>query len=76
LDIDPQHTPTPRPRSPGTDTSPSGRDWAYVCHRLEHRHHPDHIAAALRARVLDRRGTDTDRYVARTLANARARTIA
>jgi hypothetical protein len=53
------------------DTTPSGQDWAWVCTRLEHGHHPDTIYARLVDRARPRRGADAERYAQRTLEHAR-----
>jgi len=62
-------------RPPGDDgprdTTPSGRDWAWVCARLERGHPLDAIYADLVDRARPRRGADAERYAQRTLAHAR-----
>lgn len=54
----------------GVDTSPSGRDWAWVCTQLELGGDPYDICTELAARALTRRGADTKRYARRTVERA------
>lgn len=68
-------TPTTAPRHPQSgdgprDTSPSGRDWAWVCTLLEQGHAPDSIYTRLVGRARGRRGTDAERYACRTIEHA------
>ncbi len=54
----------------GVDTSPSGRDWAWVCAQLESGGDPQAIYNDLAARVISRRGPDSERYARRTVERA------
>lgn len=65
-----QHTPEPTLRCIGVDRSPSGRDWASVCRRLEQGHRDDDIIADLVHASAERRGSDALRYAKRTVVNA------
>ncbi len=58
------------PQHGGTDTSPSGQDWAWACCRLESGDDPDSIYHRLVARALPRRGSDAERYARRTVDQA------
>ena len=58
-----------RPRA-GRDTSPSGRDWAWVCQLLESGHHPEAVYQRLVARARKRRGSDAERYARHTVDRA------
>jgi len=53
------------------DTTPSGRDWAWVCTRLERGDPLEAIYAQLVHRARPRRGADAERYAQRTLEHAR-----
>jgi hypothetical protein len=53
------------------DTTPSGRDWAWVCTRLERGLPSDAIYAQLVDRARSRRGADAERYAQHTLEHAR-----
>jgi hypothetical protein len=59
----------PAPRSYG-DQSESGREWGWVCGRLEAGCHPSTVYKELVERASSRRGTDTRRYAARTINRA------
>lgn len=52
------------------DHSPSGKDWAYVCQRLERRHPPDDIIADLAHRVAHRHESRAQAYAAYTVTKA------
>ncbi len=54
----------------GTDTSPSGRDWAWTCFLLESGHAPASVYHRLVVRVRPRRGSDAERYARRTVDQA------
>lgn len=54
----------------GTDTSPSGQDWAWACSLLESGHDPDSVYHRLIERARSRRGSDTERYARRTVDRA------
>jgi hypothetical protein len=59
----------PRP-SAGRDTSPSGREWAWVCGLLESGRDPEAVYQRLVARARKRRGPDAERYARRTVDRA------
>ncbi|MDP3940514.1 MAG: DNA-primase RepB domain-containing protein [Deltaproteobacteria bacterium] len=61
--------PLPQP-SRGLDRSESGRDWGWVCGRLEAGWEPREIYWDLVARSRPRRGADAERYAGHTLSNA------
>jgi hypothetical protein len=52
------------------DTSPSGREWGWVCTLLEDGIDPDVVYARLVKRARSRRGRDADRYARRTVQRA------
>jgi hypothetical protein len=54
----------------GTDTSPSGQDWAWACCLLESGHDPHSVYHRLVARARPRRGADAERYARRTVDQA------
>ena len=54
----------------GTDTSPSGQDWAWTCSLLESGHDPDSVYHRLVARARPRRGSDSERYARKTVDRA------
>ena len=54
----------------GTDTSPSGQDWAWTCRLLESGQDPDSIYHRLVERARPRRGSDTERYARKTVDRA------
>ncbi len=54
----------------GTDTSPSGQDWAWTCGLLESGHDPGSVYHRLVARARPRRGSDAERYARRTVDRA------
>lgn len=56
--------------SPGRDTTPSGRDWGWVCSRLEAGMDPEAVQQGLVAMARSRRGDDAERYARRTVARA------
>jgi len=66
------HVPHRRSRGSrgGRDTSPSGRDWAWVCAQLERGQSADAIYPRLVERAQPRRGADADRYAQRTVERA------
>jgi len=71
----PTARPSGRDQHPGRsngphDTSPSGRDWAWVCTLLEHGQSPDQVRAQLVDRARPRRGADAERYARRTVDRA------
>lgn len=75
----PSHTPiqTAQDRpSPllGRDTSPSGREWAWVCSMLESRADPSSVLTMLIISAQPRRGNDAARYAHHTLNRALSRT--
>lgn len=59
----------------GTDTSPSGQDWAWTCGLLESGRDPDSVYHRLVARARPRRGSDAERY-ARTTVDRAVRRVA
>jgi hypothetical protein len=54
----------------GTDTSPSGQDWAWACGLLESGCDPDSVYRRLVARARHRRGSDAERYARTTVDRA------
>ena len=61
------------PASPalaGGDTSPSGKDWGWVCRMLETGMDPERVIRELVAMAWSRRGQDTERYARRTVEKA------
>lgn len=58
------------PQHGGTDTSPSGQDWAWTCSRLESGDDPGSIYHRLVARARPRRGSDAERYARSTVDQA------
>lgn len=56
----------------GHDTSESGKEWGWVCGRLEAGHDPDLVYERLVERARQRRGRDAERYARRTLDRALA----
>lgn len=58
------------PRLEPPDTSPSGREWGWVCTLLEKDFPPDVVYARLVKRARIRRGQDAERYARRTLQRA------
>ncbi|MFQ5601025.1 MAG: DNA-primase RepB domain-containing protein [Candidatus Krumholzibacteriia bacterium] len=68
-------SPTPDSASPpttasGRDTSPSGREWAWVCSLLEAGCDPAVVHQRLVEHARGRRGRDAERYARRTLIGA------
>jgi RepB DNA-primase N-terminal domain len=57
-----------------TDTSPSGKEWGWVCGLLESGCPPEHVYFRLLERACIRRGYDTPRYARRTFQRALERT--
>jgi hypothetical protein len=55
------------------DTSPSSRDWAWVCSLLVAGHDPLDVQRLLIDRARPRRGPDAERYAARTIEQATRR---
>jgi hypothetical protein len=69
----PDTTQNAPPREPGKtdiDTSPSGREWGWVCGRLEDGWCPDDVYERLLEKARPRRGADAQRYARRTLERA------
>lgn len=67
-------TPPARRRQTSTDTSPSGREWGWVCGLLESGYSPERVYVRLLERARIRRGSDAPRYARRTLQRALERT--
>ena len=63
-----------RCRQGPTDTSPSGREWGWVCGLLESGCPPEHVYVRLLEQACIRRGRDAPRYARRTLQRALERT--
>jgi hypothetical protein len=63
----------PAPSSTYCDQSESGREWGWVCGRLEAGCHPSTVYKELVERASSRRGRDTRRYAARTINRALCR---
>jgi len=61
-------------RQASTDTSPSGREWGWVCGLLESGCPPERVYVRLLEQACIRRGSDAPRYARRTLQRALART--
>lgn len=57
-----------------TDTSPSGREWGWVCGLLESGQSPDEVYRRLLDAARPRRGNDAERYARHTLQRALKRT--
>ncbi len=57
----------------GRDTSPSGREWAWVCGLLEIGREPEVVYHRLVARARKRRGPDAERYARHTVDRAARR---
>lgn len=66
--------PASRRRHKSTDTSPSGREWGWVCALLESGCPPGRVYVRLLERACTRRGYDAPRYARRTLQRALERT--
>ncbi len=66
--------PARRRRQNSTDTSPSGREWGWVCGLLENGCPPERAYVRLLERACSRRGSDAPRYARRTLRRALERT--
>ncbi len=64
-----RHQPFKTPHH-GTDTSPSGQDWAWTCSLLESGHDSGSVYHRLVARARPRRGSDAERYARRTVDRA------
>ncbi len=62
--------PACRPGKTDVDTSPSGREWGWVCRRLEAGCCPDEVYERLLEKARPRRGKDATRYARRTLDRA------
>ncbi len=60
-------------RQQSTDTSPSGKEWGWVCGMLEEGCSPDFVYERLLERAQARRRSDAPRYARRTLSNAMER---
>lgn len=54
----------------GPDTSESGREWGWLCGRLEAGDDPARLLSQLRDRARARRGSDADRYARHTISKA------
>jgi len=61
------------PGMPGRDLSPSGREWAWVCSRIEMGMDPERVRRELVVMASGRRGEDAERYARRTVARAMAK---
>lgn len=74
--IAPSKTGTPARRrwQKSTDTSPSGREWGWVCGLLENGCPPERVYVRLLEQACIRRGSDAPRYARRTLERALQRT--
>ena len=57
-------------RHAGGDTSPSGREWGWVCELLEIGRDPETVYQRLVARARKRRGQDAERYARHTVDRA------
>lgn len=66
--------PSPARRRASTDTTPSGREWGWVCGLLEAGKSPYLVYAQLLQTARTRRGADAPRYARRTLQRALQRT--
>jgi hypothetical protein len=66
--------PAGRRRHKSTDTSPSGREWGWVCGLLESGCPPERVYIRLLEQACIRRGCDAPRYARRTLQRALQRT--
>ena len=66
--------PPSRRRRVSTDTSPSGREWGWVCGLLESGCDPQRVYVRLLEQSCIRRGCDAPRYARRTLRRALERT--
>lgn len=64
--------PPGRGRGAGRDRSPSGRDWARVCHQLEAGADPEVVRATLLSQATARRGRYAAEYARRTVERALA----
>ena len=62
--------PTYNGRGNSTDTTPSGREWGWVCGQLEAGRDPELVYFKLLQSAQHRRGSDAPRYARRTLARA------
>jgi len=67
-------TPPARRQPKPTDTSPSGREWGWVCGLLESGCPPERVYVRLLEQACLRRGSDAPRYARRTLQRALERT--
>ena len=66
--------PPSRRRQSSTDTSPSGREWGWVCGLLEGGCDPERVYVRLLEQACIRRRSDAPRYARRTLRRALERT--
>lgn len=66
--------PATRRRQKSTDTTPSGREWGWVCGQLENGCPPERVYVRLLEHACIRRGGDAPRYARRTLERALERT--
>ncbi len=70
-----EKAPAPRRRRrPSADTTPSGKEWGWVCGVLEAGRPPELVYARLLEKARTRRGSDAPRYARRTLERALQRT--
>ncbi|MCP4545490.1 MAG: hypothetical protein GY835_03355 [bacterium] len=66
--------PSRRRRRSTTDTTPSGKEWGWVCGLLEAGSPPELVYVRLLEKARTRRGADAPRYARRTLERALVRT--
>jgi len=71
---EPGTPPATRRRQKSTDTTPSGREWGWVCGLLENGCPPERVYVRLLEQACLRRGCDGPRYARRTLQRALERT--
>ncbi len=62
-----------RPKPAPVDTSPSAKEWGWVCGLLESGCSPDEVYRRLVKQARRRRGADAERYARRTLSRALSR---
>ena len=62
-------------RRKSADSSPSGREWAWVCGQLENGCPPERVYVRLLEQACLRRGADAPRYARRTLERALQRVV-
>lgn len=68
----PRRPPGSRTYSTSPDSSPSGREWGWICGLLEAGCEPAEAYRRLLERARSRRGRDTERYARRTVSRALA----